>query len=140
MAADRGEIGTGLNGRVSALSPTEMMRLDLWASTFVDAFDHGPWLVGSVLQRRDFRDVDVRLVLDDDDALLAEPDRLRLLNVGLSVWAQQMTGLPVDFQFQSSSEWVKHSDEGHRRNPLGHRWRTVQASQSGSTEGASDGR
>lgn len=30
---DRDEFGTGLNGRVSALSPTEMMRLDLWASS-----------------------------------------------------------------------------------------------------------
>lgn len=31
MAAEHDEIRAGLNGRVSALSPTEMMRLDLWA-------------------------------------------------------------------------------------------------------------
>lgn len=109
--------------RGTALSPTELLRLDQWAESLTWVFDPGPYLVGSVLTRRDFRDVDVRVSLADDDPLLADPDRLRLINVAMSVWAQQASGgLPVDFQFQKHSEWI--ADEGPR-NPLGSRWRTV---------------
>lgn len=115
---------TQLAGRVTALSPPEMMQLDLWASAFHSTFDHGPWLVGSVLTRRDYRDVDVRMVLDDDDPLFADPDRLRLLHVAISSWARQTTGLPVDFQFQPLTEWMGADGP---RNPLGTRWRTVHA-------------
>ena len=108
-----------LGGRATALSPTEMLRLDMWASTLVGLGDYPPCLVGSVLQRRDFRDVDVRLMVDDEDPILANPERLRAINVAMSVWAQQVTGLPVDFQFQSRSD---HAAEDGPMNPLGHRW------------------
>jgi hypothetical protein len=111
-----------LNGRATALSPTEMLRLDQWAESLTWTFEHGPYLVGSVLTRRDYRDVDVRVRLDDHDPLLADPDRLRIINVALSVWAQQASGLPVDFQFQPQSEWDANPG---LRNPLGGRWRTV---------------
>lgn len=110
-------------GRATALSPPELLRLDLWASAFTPTF-YGPlWLVGSVLSRRDFRDVDVRCVLDDDDPIFTDPDRLRLFNVAASVWAQQATGLNVDFQFQPLTE--SHSYDGKPRNPLGDRWVTL---------------
>lgn len=111
-----------LNGRATALSPTEILRLDMWASTLVGLGDYPPCLVGSVLRRRDFRDVDVRLMVDDEDPILANPDRLRAINVAMSVWAQQVTGLPVDFQFQSRSA---HAAEDGPMNPLGHLWRTT---------------
>lgn len=114
---------SALDGRATALSPPEMLRLDLWADTLVWTFDTDPYLVGSVLRRRDPRDVDVRLALADDDPFLANPDRVRLINVALSVWAQQVSGLPVDFQLQPLSEWRQH--DGEPRNPLGGRWRTV---------------
>lgn len=123
-----------LNGRATALSPTEMLRLDQWAESLTWTFEPGPYLVGSVLTRRDYRDVDVRVRLADDDPLLANPDRLRIINVALSVWAQQVSGLPVDFQFQKASEW---DADNSPRNPLGGRWRTVHPSLSGS-RGPSD--
>ena len=116
-------------GRGTALSPTEMLRLDQWAESLTWVCDPGPYLVGSVLSRRDYRDVDVRVRLDDDDPYMLDAavvgdhlDRLRLVNVAMSVWAQQVCGLPVDFQFQRASEW---DAEDGPRDPLGGRWRTV---------------
>ena len=109
--------------RATALSPPALLRLDLWAPALAPLFEHSPYLVGSALERTDPRDVDVRQLLPDDDPLLADPDRLRLLNTALSVWAEQVSGLPVDFQFQSETEWRQH--DGRPRNPLGSRWRTL---------------
>ena len=113
---------TDLAGRSTALSPTEMLRLDLWADAVFWTFDVHAYLVGSVLTRRDFRDVDVRVPLPDDDPLFADLDRLRFMHVAVSSWAQQMTGLPVDFQFQTQTEWEAASGQV---NPLGGRWRTT---------------
>lgn len=72
---------------------------------------YGCFLVGSALERRDWRDVDVRCILED-----AEYDRLfvgegggrdalfGLLCLAISSWLSQKTGLPVDFQFQRFTE------------------------------------
>lgn len=65
--------------------------------------DEMPYLVGSSIQRPDYRDVDVRMMLDDDkvDAL---PCELRYFNLVVSLWGQQVTRLPIDFQIQRVSE------------------------------------
>lgn len=114
--------------RRCALGPTELLRLDQWAAPLdvLFPFCFGPYLVGSAMTRRTYRDVDVRQPVEDDDPLVTDPDRLRLLNVAMSVWAQQTTALPVDFQFQPMSEF--HDHDGEPRNPLGSRWRTVHLS------------
>lgn len=111
--------------RKSALSPADLLRLDQWAAplTWIFPFGYGPYLVGSAMDTRTYRDVDVRQPVSDDDPLFADPDRLRLLNVAMSVWAQQATGLPIDFQFQPMAEW--RAEDGKPRNPLGNRWRTI---------------
>jgi hypothetical protein len=113
-----------LTGRVSALTPVEMLRLDQWAEALTWTFEDGLYLVGSVLTRRDPRDVDVRCRIPDDDPLL-DRDRGRVVNVAMSVWAQQSTGLNIDFQFQSISEFAMHREAGKPVNPLGTRWRTL---------------
>lgn len=116
--------------RSCALSPTELLRLDLWAAAFTAGEGFGmfsPMLVGSTMTGTTYRDVDVRVILDDDDPVLADPNRLRLFHVAISVWAQQTTGLPIDFQFQSNTEnQTEHGDKP--RNPLGSRWRTALSS------------
>lgn len=111
--------------RKTHLSPAELLRLDQWAAplTWMFPFGFGPYLVGSALTKRTYRDVDVRQPVPDEDPLFADEDRLRLLNVAMSVWAQQSTGLPVDFQFQPMKEW--RAEDGKDRNPLGNRWRTI---------------
>lgn len=109
--------------RKTHLGPTELLRLDLWAAplTWLFPFGFGPYLVGSVLTRRTYRDVDVRQPVPDDDPLFSDEDRTRLLNVAMSVWGQQTTGLLIDFQFQPMTEFHEH--DGEYRNPLGSRWR-----------------
>lgn len=73
----------------------------------------GCYLVGSALQRPDWRDVDVRLVLKDDEFLALFPDvileahnwefdpRWLIMTTAISDQLRKVTGLPVDFQFQA---------------------------------------
>lgn len=85
-----------------------------------------PYMVGSVNQHPDFRDVDIRLLLDDKafDAAYADPIKHRLLNRAISTWGQRETGLPIDFQVQQQSA-ANEQFEGHFRNPMGIRdWST----------------
>lgn len=77
----------------------------------VQAFGHSVYLVGSAIERRDYRDVDVRCILDD-----AEYDRLfgkdggytnafwSLVCTSVSLYLSQATGLPVDFQIQRQTQ------------------------------------
>lgn len=97
--------------RVSWLSVPEMFSLNVATAAIVRAFGWRVFLVGSALERRDYRDVDVRCILPDEEfaKLCAEPDawndeRLALLNAALSEWLSSRTGLPIDFQFQPRTE------------------------------------
>ena len=104
--------------------------LDQALVPFVKAFGgHACYLVGSALERPDWRDVDVRMMLDDEEFEKLFPDaptqnaswemdtRWRLLTVSLSKLLQDMTGLPVDFQIQPTT----FANEKHKgtRHPLG---------------------
>jgi hypothetical protein len=89
-----------------------------------DAFDgYGCYLVGSSLERPDWRDVDVRYIMADDlfDSMFGphwEHDaRWLLLTVSISGWLSKVTGLPIDFQFQPQT----HANEKHggRRDAIG---------------------
>ena len=72
------------------------------------------YIVGSAIERSDWRDVDVRLMLDDTSfaelfpnvildsgAALWEFDpRWTLLTVAVTEWMRKATSLPIDFQIQ----------------------------------------
>lgn len=87
------------------------------AEAFRDPADWGGiYIVGSVLQRPDWRDVDVRFIMSDDRFRHEFPDvacletgtwefdpRWTLLTVAISAQLSKMTGLPIDFQFQPQS-------------------------------------
>jgi hypothetical protein len=89
----------------------------------------GIFLVGSALERQDWRDVDVRMILDDDAFAALFPRahltnatwefdaRWTLMVTAITQWLRQQTGLPIDFQFQPMS-WA---NERHAkpRHPLG---------------------
>lgn len=93
---------------------------------FQDYAGFGCYLVGSSLKTRDFRDVDVRLIMDD-----AEYDKLfrsghldalwSLMCTTISAWLSQQSGLPIDFQIQKQSYANEHfsQKDGHQRNALG---------------------
>jgi hypothetical protein len=96
--------------------PVHQCRLLIeWAHTLNDMFgagDHGPYLVGSATQRADYRDVDLRMILDDDK-VTAIPLDLRYFNMAVSLWGQQVTGLPIDFQVQPASEADQYRGPRH---------------------------
>lgn len=87
----------------------------------------GCYLVGSALERRDHRDVDVRYIMGDEefDAMFRAGDTVRdaywsLLCLSISVWLRDVTGLPVDFQIQRQSDCnADPQNNGKRRDALG---------------------
>lgn len=93
-------------GRATYLQLSDVRNLDMWGRELRAMFNHTAYLVGSALVRPDYRDVDVRIVLPDDDIeRLAAVVDLGRLHVALSVWGQKVTaGLPIDCQVQSATE------------------------------------
>lgn len=99
------------------------LKLQEFGSQIYEAFGHLPYHVGSSLtQKRDWRDVDVRLILPDDEyeALgLGHPDdshrngKWVALCLAFSALGRDMTGLPVDFQIQQRSK-ANETYEGSR--------------------------
>lgn len=90
--------------------------LEDFASKVIDAFsgaDHfGVYHVGSSLSSKEWRDVDVRLILSDEEYArmeLGDPrDPFRnakwsALVLAFSALGRHMTGLPIDFQIQQQS-------------------------------------
>lgn len=78
-----------------------------------------PYLVGSVLDRADFHDVDVRLMLPDKKFKKMFSNKAWLLkaNAAISAELAQATGLPIDFQFQDTTE--ANLEYKGRRHALG---------------------
>lgn len=103
--------------RATSLGPTEMFILRAWGVALRDSFGEMPYLVGSVVRAEPWRDVDVRMMLDPDDPLLADRHRLITLSHAVTVWGQRVTGLPIDFQFQHRDE--ANAEHDGRRHPLG---------------------
>lgn len=80
------------------------------------------YLVGSCLLKRDYRDVDVRVILDDEhfDRLFpkagSSPQRNALWSLmcsSIALMLKQQTGLPIDFQIQRRTE-ANAQFNGHR--------------------------
>ena len=76
------------------------------------AFGHAPFLVGSVLRTKDYRDVDIRLLLPDQEYRGLFGDTTHqvhnpfwsLLCAAISNYLARRTGgLPIDFQVQMQS-------------------------------------
>lgn len=70
--------------------------------------------VGSSLDKKDYRDVDVRVLLDDDafERLETHFDT-EYLRLAISLWGQKVTGLPIDFDVQPRT-FANESFKGFR--------------------------
>ena len=106
-----------VQSRATSLSPQDFMLLDQWGRQLDEAFGETPYLVGSVARAADhYRDVDVRM--DSPHIWLTKSKvRLRAMNLAISLWGRQVTGLSIDFQFQHGKEFHEH--DGERRSALG---------------------
>lgn len=90
------------------------------------AFGCYPFLVGSALQRKDPRDIDVRIILEDTRYImlvgkLEECDRAgtrwAMLCAAFSALGRQVTGLPIDFQLKTEASAAPEG--GYPRLPFG---------------------
>lgn len=98
----------------------QIFALEQACRTINEAFDdYGCYLVGSALERSDWRDVDVRFIMPDEKFAALFPKaghfweqdaRWLLLTVSISERLSKITGLPVDFQIQPQS----HANERHK--------------------------
>lgn len=113
--------------RTDQLTTVEMYNLDAGCQVIHAAFDQPPYLVGTAGAGGEstYRDVDVRLMLDDEEFAAACPTQARweLLCLALSAYLSERTGLPVDFQIQRTAE-ANERYGGKMRNPLGTGHRT----------------
>lgn len=115
--------------RFSYLMQSDFERLEEWCRNVRKLFKSSPYLVGSATKRANFRDVDLRLVLPDErfDAEWSDVVRVRLMNRAISIWGQQETGLPIDFQIQRATE--ANAQYKDSRNPMGTRdWSRIATS------------
>lgn len=108
-----------------------IFRLELACKHLGRAFSgYGCYGVGSAWQRPDFRDVDVRLIMEDgafyalfpdarrgDAAIWEFDERWLVMTAAISAWLSAETGLPVDFQFQPQS--FANAHHSGPRHPLG---------------------
>lgn len=120
MADDLTDLAVGATPRRAGyLGPPEMYRLDNACRDIRRAFDAMPYLVGSVLERRDFRDVDVRLMLPDEQFDELFPNSALRVFIGFAIgsYLREATGLPIDFQVQRATEANARHDKP--RIPLG---------------------
>lgn len=94
---------------------SEQQLLADWAIDLHGMFgkeDFGPYQVGSSLDAtKQHRDIDVRVMLPSERFKelqnLISIDRL---NLTVSLWGQQVTGLPIDFQVQDQDYANKHHE------------------------------
>lgn len=111
-------------------SPLSNFKLDWFGVVAFDAFDQTAYLVGSALSRSDFRDVDIRVLLSDEQFNISFGDqidwrrnqKLKSMNIAWSGFGQHLTKLPIDFQIEQFTEGNKDPNSG-RRHPLGIRLR-----------------
>jgi len=129
--------------RANYLPAPAVFNLNAACKLINDALDDngfGCYLVGSSLRKRDYRDVDVRYIMADDDfdrmfPGISSPYMMHplwsLFCTSVSTWLRQQTGLPVDFQIQRQSQANEEYSvkAGHMRHPLGIFWRANPADQ-----------
>ncbi len=97
--------------------------LEEFGSQVWAAFGHPPYLVGSAATSKQWRDVDVRLILDDAEyeaIELGDPNyphqngKWVSLCLAYSALGKAMTGLPIDFQIQEQTRAnALHKGERH---------------------------
>lgn len=113
--------------RKSYLTTAQFAILNDACIPVVEAFGEPPYLVGSATESPDFRDVDLRLILADEDFDHWFRGRVMLWSLvcfAIGRHLADVTGLPIDFQIQRMTE----ANENHPtswRNPMGMRSRPL---------------
>lgn len=107
---------------MSAFNPRQMWVLDEACKPIRDGFGDTPYLVGTAVERKEYRDVDVRLILKDKKFRRLKAaiglDGIALLGLLIGEHLAARTGMPIDFQIQEQTA-ANHHHGNKMRNPLG---------------------
>lgn len=93
--------------------------LKMWARAVSELFGEMVYQVGSSVDSKDWRDVDVVVMLPKAkfDHWIGPQDmmgvRWQYLCTAISCWGKEITGLPIDFKIQEV-EWANENRKGHR--------------------------
>lgn len=117
--------------KVSYVGAPAIFALELACQALNQAFDETCYLVGSSLARSDWRDIDVRMIMDDESFGVLFPSarmdggpaywefdsRWLIMTIAISGHLSKAAGLPIDFQFQPRT----HANAAHKgpRHALG---------------------
>lgn len=112
-----------MSARSDFIGMPHMPKLDRFGEIVFQAFAARAYIVGSALTRRDWRDLDVRVILPDDrfeQLFGAETDwrknpRLAAVATAFAALANQMTSLPVDFGIDQMTEANEDPNSSFRR-------------------------
>ncbi len=113
--------------RANFLPAPHFFNLNMACVPVSQALDFGVYLVGSALDRRDYRDVDVRAIVSDDqwermfpgcEPRMAQRHALwSVMCASISLYLSQHSGLPIDFQIQQQT--YANAEFPNRRHALG---------------------
>jgi hypothetical protein len=105
-----------MSNRAHYLTTVEWYNLNWCIQPICKAFGYQVYLVGSCLNTRDFRDVDIRIIHEKYEGVLASDHNRKMFGMMMSEWLMNRTGLNIDLQLQTMAE----ADEFKgNRNALG---------------------
>jgi hypothetical protein len=96
--------------RVCYVPHPKLFALRMGTSMIEQIMDEFCYMVGSCMERPDYRDVDVRMIVADLRYNFIPEKELKLIEQIVSMWLTKISDLPVDFQIQSQSESNKYKD------------------------------
>ncbi len=102
------------------LTTLQLARLDDACRIVRRGLNSTPYLVGSAERSTNFRDVDVRVIMDDevfDEIFGGLPQFWEIVCLSITSYLTQVTDLPIDFQIQRQTEANARFDGP--RNSLG---------------------
>jgi hypothetical protein len=116
--------------RAHYIGAPEFFHLNMLCQIVNSAFgDYGTYLVGSALKTRNYRDVDLRHIMADEQFDKMFPSAganpyydayWSLVCSAISEWLSKRSGLPIDFQIQKQSDANKqYPSPAHPRNAVG---------------------
>jgi hypothetical protein len=112
--------------RINYLGAPQYQNLQCACAMLVRAFGEHIFLVGSCLDKREYRDVDVRCILPDADFDRLFPNASGnsqhtdalwcLICPAIAEWLRARTDLPIDFQIQRHTEANTEFHYGKRQH------------------------
>ena len=94
--------------RAHYLTTIEWFNLNTCILPICKVFGYQVFLVGSAIHRRDFRDVDVRVIWGRFEGILDNEHGRKVVGMMMSEWLSSRTGLVIDFQIQTMAEADEH--------------------------------